>query len=53
MTSSRGLNLMVCVQGIEAAISPLEKRVLAQTSHTQFAYTAGMDLLSAALCAVY
>lgn len=44
-TSSRSHKLMVRVQCIEAALPPLEKVVLAQTSHIHFAYTAGMAFL--------
>ncbi|GAU39859.1 hypothetical protein TSUD_69070 [Trifolium subterraneum] len=42
-TSSRSHRLMVRVQNIEAALPPLEKAVLAQTSHIHFAYTAGCE----------
>ncbi|KAK4755573.1 hypothetical protein SAY87_009330 [Trapa incisa] len=42
-TASRSRNLMGRVQRIEAALPSLEKRVLAQTSHIHFAYTAGSD----------
>lgn len=45
-TASRSHKLMVRVQNIEAALPPLEKTVLAQTSHIHFAYTAGMALVS-------
>lgn len=41
-TASRSHKLMIRVQRIEAALPPLEKAVLAQTSHIHFAYTAGM-----------
>lgn len=41
-TASRSHKLMVRIQHIEAALPPLEKAVLAQTSHIHFAYTAGM-----------
>ena len=44
-TASRSRGLMVRVQNIEASLPPLEKAVLAQTSHIHFAYTAGMVLL--------
>ena len=40
-TASRSHNLMVRVQHIETALPPLEKVVLAQTSHIHFAYTPG------------
>lgn len=40
-TSSRSHKLMARVQRIEAALSPLEKALLAQRSHLHFAYTAG------------
>lgn len=57
-TASRSHKLMVRVQHIEAALPPLEKVVLAQTSHIHFAYTAGMtyipvpypDVLSTYVC---
>lgn len=42
ITSSRSHKLMARVQRIEAALSPLEKALLAQRSHLHFAYTAGM-----------
>ncbi|XP_038690594.1 protein SCAR1-like isoform X2 [Tripterygium wilfordii] len=42
-TASRSHKLMVRVQHIEAALPPLEKAVLAQTSHIHFAYTAGTE----------
>ncbi|KZV51091.1 hypothetical protein F511_01883 [Dorcoceras hygrometricum] len=41
MTSSRSHKLMARVQQIEAAVSPLEKAVLAQRSHLHLVYTAG------------
>lgn len=41
-TSSRSHKLMVRAKKIEAAISPLEKSILAQRSHLHFAYTTGM-----------
>jgi hypothetical protein len=44
-TASRSHRLMVRVQNIEASLPPLEKAVLAQTSHIHFAYTAGMVIL--------
>ncbi|KAA3479021.1 protein SCAR3 [Gossypium australe] len=40
-TASRSHKLTVRVQRIEAALPPLEKAVLSQTSHIHFAYTAG------------
>ncbi|KAL1805679.1 hypothetical protein ACET3Z_028747 [Daucus carota] len=40
-TSSRSHKLMVRAQKIEAAVSPLEKTLLAQRSHIHFAYTTG------------
>lgn len=40
-TSSRSHKLMVRAQKIEAAVSPLEKTLLAQRSHLHFAYTTG------------
>ncbi|KAJ6333410.1 hypothetical protein OIU77_009307 [Salix suchowensis] len=42
-TVSRSNNLMVRVLNIEAALPPLEKVVLSQTSHIHFAYTAGSE----------
>ncbi|XVF25646.1 hypothetical protein REPUB_Repub13aG0231200 [Reevesia pubescens] len=42
-TASRSHNLMIHLQRIEAALPPLEKAVLAQTSHIHFAYTAGSE----------
>ncbi|XP_038691612.1 protein SCAR1-like isoform X3 [Tripterygium wilfordii] len=42
-TASRSHKLMVRVKHIEAALPPLEKAVLAQTSHIHFAYTAGTE----------
>ncbi|CAK7350421.1 unnamed protein product [Dovyalis caffra] len=42
-TASRSHKLMVRVQNIETALPPLEKVVLAQTSHIHFAYTAGTE----------
>ncbi|XP_061372591.1 SCAR-like protein 2 isoform X2 [Gastrolobium bilobum] len=42
-TASRSHRLMVRVQNIEASLPPLEKAVLAQTSHIHFAYTAGCE----------
>ncbi|KAJ4851395.1 hypothetical protein Tsubulata_014728 [Turnera subulata] len=42
-TASRSHKLMVRVQNIEAALPPLEKAVLTQTSHLHFAYTAGSE----------
>lgn len=42
-TASRSHKLTVRVQRIEAALPPLEKAVLAQTSHIHFAYTAGSE----------
>ncbi|XP_034920840.1 protein SCAR3 isoform X2 [Populus alba] len=42
-TASRSHKLMVRVQNIEAALPPLEKVVLAQTSHIHFAYTPGSE----------
>ncbi|KAL0352980.1 UNVERIFIED_CONTAM: protein SCAR3 [Sesamum angustifolium] len=41
ITSSRSHKLTSRVQRIEAALSPLEKAVLAQRTHLHFAYTAG------------
>lgn len=42
-TASRSHKLTVRVQCIEAALPPLEKAILAQTSHIHFAYTAGSE----------
>lgn len=44
---------MVRVQYIEAALPPLEKVVLAQTSHIHFAYTAGMTFIPVPYLDVY
>ncbi|KAL4294199.1 hypothetical protein AHAS_Ahas18G0204200 [Arachis hypogaea] len=41
-TASRSHRLIVRVQNIEASLPPLEKAVLAQTSHIHFAYTSGL-----------
>ncbi|XP_058750162.1 protein SCAR3-like [Vicia villosa] len=43
VTASRSHRLMIRVQNIEASLPPLEKAVLAQTSHIHFAYTAGCE----------
>lgn len=43
ITCSRSHNLVARVQQIEAAISPLEKAVLAQRNHLYFAYSAGSN----------
>ncbi|CAK8578547.1 unnamed protein product [Lathyrus sativus] len=43
ITASRSHRLMIRVQNIEASLPPLEKAVLAQTSHIHFAYTAGCE----------
>ncbi|XP_022845817.1 protein SCAR3 isoform X2 [Olea europaea var. sylvestris] len=43
ITSSRSHKLMARVQHIEAALSPVEKAVLAQRSHLHYAYTAGSN----------
>lgn len=43
-TASRSHKLKARVQRIEAALPPLEKAILAQTSHIHFAYTVGMAL---------
>uniref|UniRef100_A0A6N2KF70 Uncharacterized protein n=1 Tax=Salix viminalis TaxID=40686 RepID=A0A6N2KF70_SALVM len=45
-TVSRSNNLMVRVLNIEAALPPLEKVVLSQTSHIHFAYTAVIQILT-------
>lgn len=42
ITANRSHKLMVRVQKIESTLPPLEKAVLAQTSHVHFAYTAGI-----------
>ncbi|XP_021907602.1 protein SCAR3-like isoform X1 [Carica papaya] len=42
-TASRSHKLVIRVEHIEAALPPLEKAVLAQTSHVHFAYTAGHE----------
>ncbi|KAI9085486.1 hypothetical protein K1719_032553 [Acacia pycnantha] len=43
ITANRSHKLMVRVQKIESSLPPLEKAVLAQTSHLHFAYTAGCE----------
>ncbi|XP_028756084.1 protein SCAR3-like isoform X2 [Neltuma alba] len=43
ITANRSHKLMVRVQKIESSLPPLEKAVLAQTSHIHFAYTAGCE----------
>ncbi|CAI9773237.1 unnamed protein product [Fraxinus pennsylvanica] len=43
ITSSRSHKLVARVQHIEAALSPVEKAVLAQRSHLHYAYTAGSN----------
>ncbi|KAI3456155.1 hypothetical protein Pfo_012818 [Paulownia fortunei] len=50
ITTSRSHKLMARVQRIEAALSPLEKAVLAQRSHLHFAYTAGSNWHSPLRC---
>ncbi|XP_028764824.1 protein SCAR3-like isoform X3 [Neltuma alba] len=42
-TASRSHKLMLRAQNIEAALPPLEKAILTQTSHIHFAYTAGCE----------
>ncbi|XP_054802622.1 protein SCAR3-like isoform X2 [Prosopis cineraria] len=42
-TASRSHKLMLRAQNIEASLPPLEKAILAQTSHIHFAYTAGCE----------
>ncbi|XP_030462059.2 SCAR-like protein 2 isoform X1 [Syzygium oleosum] len=42
-TASRSHKLSARAKRIEAALPPLEKAILAQTSHIHFAYTAGSD----------
>ncbi|KAF8409046.1 hypothetical protein HHK36_005118 [Tetracentron sinense] len=42
-TAARSHKMIVRVQHIEEALPPLEKAVLAQTSHIHFAYTTGSD----------
>ncbi|XWS19701.1 hypothetical protein CRYUN_Cryun31cG0038500 [Craigia yunnanensis] len=49
-TASRSHKLMIRVQRIEAALPPLEKAVLAQTSHIHFAYTAVNQVASVVSC---
>ncbi|KAL2494694.1 protein SCAR3-like [Forsythia ovata] len=46
ITSSRSHKLVARVQQIEAAVSLLEKAVLAQRNHLYFAYTAGLTLVA-------
>ncbi|GAV60614.1 hypothetical protein CFOL_v3_04144 [Cephalotus follicularis] len=43
ITASRSHKLVVRVRYIEAALPPLEKAVLGQTSHIHFAYTSGCE----------
>lgn len=43
ITTARSHKLMTRVRRIEAALSPLEKALLAQRSHLHFAYTAGSN----------
>ncbi|XP_004504299.1 protein SCAR3-like isoform X1 [Cicer arietinum] len=43
ITAARSHRLMTRVQNIEASLPPLEKAVLAQTSHIHLAYTAGCE----------
>ncbi|KAG8385441.1 hypothetical protein BUALT_Bualt03G0045600 [Buddleja alternifolia] len=50
ITSSRSRKLMGRVKRIEAAVSPLEKAVLAQRTHLHFAYTAGCNWSSGIHC---
>ncbi|KAI9120972.1 hypothetical protein K1719_008005 [Acacia pycnantha] len=42
-TASRSHKLMLRAQNIEASLPPLEKAILAQTSHIHFAYTPGCE----------
>lgn len=53
ITASRSHRLMVRVQNIESSLPPLEKAVLAQTSHIHFAYTSGMIFLGSDLILHY
>lgn len=41
-TASRSNQLKIRLQHIEATVPPLEKAVLAQTTHLHFAYTGGL-----------
>ncbi|KAL8130337.1 hypothetical protein V2J09_019492 [Rumex salicifolius] len=43
ITTSRSQKLMTRVKHIEAALPPLEKAMLSQTSHIHFAYTPGTE----------
>lgn len=40
-TASRSNQLKIRLQHIEATVPPLEKAMLAQTTHVHFAYTGG------------
>ncbi|CAA7029335.1 unnamed protein product [Microthlaspi erraticum] len=42
-TASRSNQLKIRLQRIEATVPPLEKAVLAQTTHIHFAYTGGLE----------
>lgn len=44
-TASRSNQLKIRLQCIEATVPPLEKAVLAQTTHIHFAYTGGFCLV--------
>lgn len=44
-TASRSNQLKMRLQHIEATVPPLEKAVLAQTTHLHFAYTGGLFVL--------
>lgn len=41
-TASRSNQLKIRLQHIEATVPPLEKAMLAQTTHIHFAYTGGV-----------
>jgi hypothetical protein len=44
-TASRSNQLKIRLQHIEATVPPLEKAMLAQTTHIHFAYTGGLFCL--------
>lgn len=44
-TAARGHEMLIRMQRIEAELPPLEKAIMAQTSHIHFAYTEGLPLI--------
>lgn len=50
-TASRSNQLKMRLQHIEATVPPLEKAMLAQTTHIHFAYTGG--ILSSSLLSIF